>query len=186
MDITDFFNCMAKTRSEKEHLITELSESVGKTKSIVFADFQGLKATEVTELRRTCKKAGVGYLVGKKTLLRLAFKANNLDIDPKNLEGSFATLFGFEDEVQPAKIAADFARAHEALKIVGGVLEQKLVDKSSIMVLAKLPSKQELLGQLVGTLQAPISGFVNVLAGNLRGLVQILHAYEQKKSGTQA
>mgnify|MGYP001572481957 CR=1 FL=1 len=177
---------MAKTRSEKEHFIAELTESINKTKSIVFADFQGLKATEITELRRACKKAGIGYMVGKKTLLKLAFKANNLEIDPKGLEGSFATLFGFGDEVQPAKIAADFTKAHEALKIIGGVLEKKLVDKASIIALAKLPSKQELFAKMVGSMQAPLAGFVNVLAGNLRGLVQVLNAYEQNKSGSQA
>lgn len=180
-----FLFYMAKTRIEKEKLVADLSESVGKTKSIVFADFQGLKATEITELRRVCKRAGVGYLVGKKTLLSLAFKANNLDINPKPLEGSFATLFGFVDEIQPAKIVADFARAHEALKIIGGVLEKKMVDKSGIIAMAQFPSKQELLAKMVGSIQAPLSGFVNVLAGNLRGLVRVLQAYEQKKSGAQ-
>jgi len=82
--------------------------------------------------------------------------------------------FGYQDEVAPAKILNDFAKNNEHLKILGGILENKFIDKMSVISLAKLPSKQELLGQLVGTIAAPMSGMLNVLQGNLRGLVRVL------------
>ena len=105
-----------------------------------------------------------------------------MDFNPDSMDGSYAMACGLEDEVAPAKMLADFAKKHEALKILGGILEGKTVDKTAIGFLAKLPSKPELLAKLVGSLQSPISNMVNVLAGNLRGLVQVLNAYQKSKA----
>lgn len=173
---------MPKTKTEKEKIVKDLVDLFKRMKSAVFIDFKGLKVKEITELRRLCRQAGISYGVAKKTLLKIASKESGLDFDPHSVEGSFATAFGLADEAAPAKVLADFAKNHEALKILGGLLEGKIVSRETILFLAKLPSKPELIAKLVGSLQAPLSGLVNVLAGNLRGLVNVLNAYKDKKT----
>jgi len=109
---------------------------------------------------------------------------NNInDVDEKGLDGKLAVVFGYQDEVTPAKVVNEFIKTNEAnLQINGGILENRFISKEQVISLAKLPSKLELLSKLVGTINAPVSGFVNVLAGNLRGFVTVLKAIEEKKS----
>ncbi len=174
---------MAKSRKQKEGTLAELVEALQSAKSVVFADFKGLTVKDATDFRNKARKENVGVLVAKKTLMRLAFKnAGYEGVDPASLQGSLVMVTGFDDEVAPAKLVADFAKDHEALKIVAGVLERKLVDANAIKALAKLPSKQELMAKLVGSINAPLSGLVNVLAGNLRGLVNVLNAVKDQKA----
>ncbi len=174
---------MAKSRKQKELTLGDLTEQLGKAKSVVFADMKGLTVKDATAFRNKARKENVGVLVAKKTLMRLAFKEAGYDgVDPSALQGSLVLVTGFDDEVAPAKLAAEFAKDHEALKIVAGVLERKLVDAASITALSKLPSKQELIAKLVGSINAPLSGFVNVLAGNLRGLVNVMNAIKDQKA----
>lgn len=173
---------MPKTRAEKETVVQDLAEKLGRMRSIVFANYEGLTVKEVEELRRELAKAGVSYSVAKKTLLARAMELAGSSIDPRTIAGNFATAIAFEDEVAPARIMATFAKQHEALRMVAGVLEGKLVDKAAVVALAKLPSKQELIGQAVGSIAAPLSGFVRVLAGNLRGLIYALNAIKTSKS----
>jgi large subunit ribosomal protein L10 len=173
---------MAITREHKERIVKDLVDNLGKTKSVVFADFQGLKMPEIEELRAKCLEQGIGYTVAKKTLLNIALeKAGVKDVDTKAIEGSLATIFGFEDEVAPAKTLAEFAKAHEALEIKGGILEGKVVPLEQVIKLSKLPSKAELYAKIVGSINAPVSGFVNVLAGNMRNLVYALNAIKESK-----
>jgi len=174
---------MAKTKDQKKKVVEQLKQELSKAKSVVFADFQGLKVPEIEELRNKCQEQGIDYTVAKKTLLRLALKeADYKDVEPREILGSLATVFGTEDEVAPAKVLAEFAKTHDALEIKAGILEGKLVGADVIMALSKVPSKPELYAKLVGTINAPISGFVNVLAGNLRSLVCVLNAIKQSKS----
>jgi len=174
---------MAISRKHKEQIVTKLVDELAKTKSVVFADFQELKMPEIEELRGKCIDENIGYTVAKKTLLNIALeKAGIKDVDAKTIEGSIATVMGFEDEVAPAKILADFAKAHNALEIKAGILEGKFVPAEEMIKLSKLPSKAELYAKVVGSINAPISGFVNVLAGNIRGLVYALNAIKESKS----
>jgi len=173
---------MPKTRQAKELTIGQLTDLFRRAKSLVFATGEKIPVSEVEKLRREAKKQGAHYTVAKKTLLTRAMKDAGIELDAKSIKGNFATIVGLEDEVAPAKLVAAFAKDHEAMQIVGGVLEGKTMDAKAVIALAKLPGKQELLGKLVGTLQAPIGGFVNVLAGNLRGLVTVLKAVQDKKT----
>ena len=173
---------MAKSRQQKELTVGALTDDLKRMKSVVFADFQGLKAGEIEEIRTKCVKSGLRYAVAKKTLLNLAFKQAGLTMDTKSVTGSLTTVISFEDEVAPAKILADYAKAHEALKIKGGVLEAKFIDTKAVLALAKLPSKQELIAKVVGSIASPLRGFVTVLNGNLRGLVQVLSQIEKSKA----
>lgn len=173
---------MPKTRQEKEVRVGELAEVLKTAKSLVFANYEKLPVKEIEKLRREIKKQGAAYTVAKKTLLQRAMKEAGFSADPKTIAGNFATVIGLDDEVAPAKAVAAFAKDHENLKIVGGVLEGKFLDAGAVVALSKLPNKKELLGMLVGTLQGPIAGFANVLAGNLRGLVTALSAVRDQKA----
>lgn len=173
---------MAKTKLSKEASLQDLSTHFKDAKAVVFANFQGLKVKESEELRRECRAKNVYYVATKKTLLRKALKDAGLTVDPKTFSGGVAAVFGVTDEVAPAQVIGGFAKTHEAAVIFGGLLEGAFIDAAKVTALSSLPSKQQLLGQLVGTLQAPVSGFVNVLAGNLRGLVTVLNGIKDAKA----
>ncbi len=170
------------TRNQKHELVKELIEKIKAAKSVVFVDFKGLKVKDATILKRSLRAAGVEYVVVRKTLIDIALK--NAGIEGANIakvEGQVAVSLSNLDEVAAAKIIDTFAKTNENVKMLGGVLGTQLMNAAEVKALAKVPSKEQLLGQLVGTLNAPISGFVNVLAGNLRGLVQVLNAISEVK-----
>lgn len=175
---------MPKNKEQKGEILRTLKRKVGESKSIVFAKYDALTVKENEELRKQLKAENNEYLVAKKTLIDIALKENNIEgVDAKKLEGKVAIVFSFSDEVASAKIIDGFRKTHEGkIDFVGGVLENRFLSAAEVNSLAKLPSKHELYGRLVGTLNAPISGFVNVMAGNLRGLVTVLKAIEEKKA----
>ncbi|MBU4422055.1 50S ribosomal protein L10 [Candidatus Parcubacteria bacterium] len=168
---------MPKTKEQKKHQIDKLIKKLQDNKSVVFANYNGLKVKETEALRAKCRENALDCGMAKKNLLRLALK--NLGIENIELEGEVIALFG-NDEVAPAKTAAEFAKKHEALKIIAGVVDGKFATQKEIVALAKLPSREELLAKMVGSINAPISGFVNVLAGNIRNLVYVLNAIKSK------
>ncbi len=172
---------MSKTREQKEAIVAELADKLGRMKSAVFTSVSGYTMTDADTLRAKGREQGIELMVAKKTLLKRALQEKGIEMDVTALEGSVLATVGFNDEVSAAKLMADFLKGRETMAILGGILEGKSVDASSIKTLASLPSKQQLLGQLVGTLNAPVSGFVNVLAGNLRGLVTVLNAVKDQK-----
>lgn len=174
---------MPKTKLQKQEILRNLVEKSKKAKSIVFTKFDGLGVKENEELRNSLKEENSEYYVAKKTLLDLAFKDKNLEaLDVRGFEGKVAAVFGYDDEVAPAKIVDKFKKTNEEkIHFVGGILDNKFITADEVTALAKLPSKQELYAKIVGSINAPVSGFVNVLAGNLRGLVTVLKAIEEKK-----
>ena len=173
---------MAKTKQVKLESLTDLSTHLRTAKSVVFANFQGLKVKETEELRNKCRAENVYFVATKKTLLAKALTDAGLSVDVKNFDGGVAAVFGLTDEVAPAQLTAEFAKSHDVVKLFGGILEGNFIDSAKVNALAKLPNKHQLLGQLVGTLNAPVSGFVNVLAGNLRGLVGVLNNIKEAKA----
>ncbi len=172
---------MAKSKIQKSEALQTLVDNIKGSKSMVFANYQGLKMTESEELRKLCRDGKVVYIASKKTLVQKALEQAGMNGEAiKAYDGAVSIAFGTEDEVAPAQIVAQFAKKHDAVKIFGGVLEGNFIESSKVMALSALPSKHQLLGQLVGTINAPVSGFVNVLAGNLRGLVNVLNAIKDK------
>lgn len=171
---------MAKTKQQKQEAIDQLAASIEGATAVVFANFQGLSVAAMEELRGKCREEGVSAMASKKTLVRLALAQQGMDVDTKEYEGGVAAYFG-QDAVSAAKVVATFAKDHEQVTIFGGVLDGVYVDAAQVIALSKLPTKQELLAQMVGSLNAPISGFVNVLAGNMRGLVNVLSAIKDQK-----
>lgn len=175
---------MPKNKEQKKEILRDLDEKIKKSKSIVFASFNALGVKENEELRNNLRKENGEYYVSKKTLLDLALKNSKISVvDIKNLSGKVATVFAYEDEISPAKVVFNFKKNNEGkISFVGGVLDGKFISKEEVENLATLPSKQELYAKLVGSLNSPISGFVNVLSGNLRGLVNVLKAISDNKS----
>ncbi len=176
-------NIIMLTRNQKHELVKELTEKIKAAKSVIFVDFKGLKVKDATVLKKSLRAGEVEYVVVRKTLIDIALK--NAGIEGANIskmEGQIALSLSNQDEVAAAKIIDTFAKTNDKVKMLGGVLEAQLMDASQVKALAKIPSKQQLLGQLVGTLNAPISGFVQVLSGNLRGLVQVLDAISEQKA----
>ncbi len=171
------------TKNQKHELVKELTEKIKAAKSVVFVDFKGLKVKDATILKKSLRAEQVEYVVVRKTLIDIALK--NAGIEGANIakiEGQVALSLSNADEVAGAKIIDTFAKTNENVKMLGGVLATQLMTAAEVKALAKVPSKQQLLGQLVGTLNAPVSGFVNVLAGNLRGLVGVLNAVKEQKA----
>lgn len=173
---------MAKSRVQKEQTVETIASQFKSAKSVVFANFQGLKVKESEELRKLCQSEQVVYMASKKTLIQKALESAGMNGDVRDFEGSVSVAFGQGDEVAPARVLAEYAKKHDVVKLYGGLLEGNFIDGAKVTALAKLPTKQQLLGQLVGTLNAPVSGFVNVLAGNLRGLVTVLGAIKDQKA----
>ena len=174
---------MAKTKEQKKKIINDFKEKINKAKSIIFVKFSSLNVNKNEELRNQLRESGGEYYVTKKTLINLALKDSALkDIEIKKFDGQAATIFGYDDEVSPAKIVAKFKKDNEGkLEFIGGILENKFISSESVAALAQIPSKQELYAKIVGSINAPIAGFVNALAGNLRNLVYVLKAIEEKK-----
>ncbi|MFZ5365343.1 MAG: 50S ribosomal protein L10 [Patescibacteria group bacterium] len=174
---------MALTKQQKEQRVKLLVEDLEKSKSIIISDLNGLTVNDTQELKKQAKALGVKMKAIKKTLLRLALEQARIEgIDAKALAGSLVVAMGIEDEVAPAKILAEFAKTHEQVKILTGYLDNKVLTQTEAIALSKIPSKDELLAKVVGSLNAPVSGFVNVLAGNLRGLLNVLNGIRDAKS----
>lgn len=165
---------MAVSRAKKEEVVKELGVKLAKQKSIVFADFTGLKVKDLGELKAKLRQSNAEFKVAKKTLMRVAFKEKGIDVDPKGMAGELALVMGYGDEVAPAKLVYEFSKTNENVKILGGLLENNALSVAQVTSLAQLPSKQELLAKMVGSISAPTRNFVGVLQGNIRGLVQVL------------
>jgi len=165
---------MALTKEQKKNIVEKLKKNIDKQKAMVFVAVEGLKAAEIFDLRKSLKQEDCLLCVAKKTLLNIAFKQSKMDFDTEALQGQLALIFGFGDELTPAKIAYQFSLKNENLKILGGFFENKLIDAEEIISLAKIPSKQELLAKVVASISSPISGFANALQGNIRNLVYVL------------
>ena len=170
------------TRLQKEEVVKDLTEKIKASKSIVFADYSGVKTNDINELKSRLKKEGTNLRVIKKKLVDLSLKNAKIEVDIKSLPGQLAITISDNDEVAPARVLSKFAKENENLKILGGVLGVKGMSAKEVSDLAKLPSKEEMLAKLVGTLNAPLTGLVNVLSGNTRGLVTVLKAIADSKA----
>lgn len=169
------------TRPQKEELVKKLSEQVKTGKVMVFSDYTGTTVGKMKELRDKLRKTGSNYKISKKKLLELAFKNSGIVVDVKSMKGQIGVAIGETDEVSAAKVLAKFSKENKNFKILQGILEGKIISEKEVSALAALPSREELLAKLVGTINAPVSGFVNVLAGNIRNLVGVLKAIGESK-----
>lgn len=174
---------MAKTRQQKAAELVSLKEKLAQSKSVAFVHYLGLKVNDAQSLRRSLRAEQCELVVAKKTLIALL--AEDLGIDKSTISGftgDVGIVFGYKDEVSPAKVIAEFAKKQNLVSFHGGVLEGKLVGPDQMKTLASIPSRAELLAKMLGALQSPVSGFVSVLSGNIRGVVQVLNQVKEQKA----
>lgn len=169
------------TREKKQEIVKDLEDNFKKQKIVLFSDFRGVNVSKLTALRKEVKKVGAEFKVAKKTFLRLALKAIGIEYDPKELEGEIGVVFGYEDQIAPVKTAVKFGKENKTFKVLKGILDGKLLEGKDVLLLAKLPSRDQLLAKLAWVLNSPIQGFYNVLQGNLRNLVVVLNKIRDKK-----
>lgn len=165
---------MPLNKTQKQEILDDLKDKIAKQKAMILVGITGLKVKDVSGLRKKLKAADGNLKVIKKTLIEKAFKENKLDFDKNKYKEEMAVAFGFKDEIVPAKTVYQAGLANEKLKILGGFIDNEFNEAESIIALAKLPSREELLAKLVGSLSAPVSNFVYALNYNIKGLVHIL------------
>jgi len=171
-------------RAEKEQIVEEVQDAMTRCKVGIMTEYLGMKNADLTLLRRKLGDAGIDYMVVKNTLARFAADNSNKGFLKESLTGPLAMAFGYNDEVEPAKILVQFVDAYEtSLKIKGGFIGDQLLTDEDVKSLAKIPPKDILLAQVLGAMQGPISGFVNVCAAPMRGLVTVLQARADKLEG---
>ena len=157
---------MALTKEQKTKQIESIKEKVSKQKSVIFVDFSKVPSKEMFSLRKSLKEAGCNLKIAKKTLVRIAFGQSNISYWNKiksSIPGQLALVFGIEDEIAPARIANTFAKTQENLKILGGIFENRFIDRAKVLELANIPPRNELLCRLVGSIYSPVTSFVRVL-----------------------
>jgi large subunit ribosomal protein L10 len=172
---------MAITKEKKQEIIKELTDKIEKQKAVVFIDYTGTNVKDLSELRKGLRNFGSELKIAKKTLINRAFEEKKVDVKVRDLGGQVGVVFGFEDEISPSKNVYEFSKTHETVKILGGILEGSFYGMSEMIKIAELPSKQQLLGGLLGTLNAPISNFAYVLSGTMSQFVQALSQIRDKK-----
>ncbi len=174
---------MPKSKQQKQVISRDITERLQKAKAVVFTSFTNLGVKENEALRNSLVEKDSEYYAAKKTLLKRALSDMKVEgVETAELTGQVAVTFGYGDEVAAAKVIADFQKNNEGkIEFLGGILENRYIDARAVAALATMPSKQELYAKVVGSINAPVSGFVNVLAGNLRSLVRVLSAIEATK-----
>lgn len=172
-------------RVEKSQLADELKECFSKAQVAIFADYRGLSASKADELRRFLREQNAEVKVLKNNVARLIVKDGSMGSDAKALMdrmvGPTLVAFAYREPASVAKAMHKFAQDNEFLKIKESLIGQQQITASAVEELAKLPSKNVLVAQLLGVLNAPVSRFVSVLAAVPRSLVTVLSALDKKK-----
>ena len=168
-------------RPEKVAMIAEIKTTMQSAKGLVLADFRGIKVAQDTKLRRKMREAGVEYSVIKNNMASIAAKEAGIEGLDNYLKGPLAMVSSKNDPVAPAKLISEFIKDNRIMEIKGGLVEGKVIDADAVKALANLPPREVLIARLLGSMQSPITGFVNVLQGNIRNLVYALDAVRQQK-----
>lgn len=155
--------------------------------SSVFVQHAGLTVHDTETLRSKLRERGADLAMVKRSILKLALKDAHIDgVDVDTMEGSIGVSTSASDVVAPANVIHAFVKDHESMHILGGILVEgenvTVMDSAKVIALAKIPSRQELLAKMVGSMNAPISGVVQVLSGSLRSLVNVLNALKDQKA----
>ena len=171
-----------KILEQKKAYVAELAEKLKAACAGVVVNYKGINVADDTKLRKELREAGVEYFVVKNTLLQRAAKEAGLDGLEPVLEGTTALAISKEDHVAAARILCKFADDNKFFNAKAGFVEGKVISEAEVNNLAKLPTKEVLVAKALGGLNAPISGFVTVLNGTLKGLVVALNAIAEKQS----
>ncbi len=170
-------------RPEKKQAVETLKSKFRSAKGIILADFTGLTVGEATELRRKCREAKVEYTVVKNTLARIAAREAELGELEQHFDGPIAIAMSEEDSVAPARVLAEFRRQVQKITFKAGYVEGRLFSPEEVRRIAVLPSREGLLAQVIGMVQAPMGQIVWTLEGVLRNLISILDQASNKTEG---
>jgi large subunit ribosomal protein L10 len=168
-------------RPEKAASVAEIVENLNKSTSAVLADYRGLTAEEITELRKGLRDTGVNFKIFKNTLATIAAHEAGLGGLEEYLVGPTAIAFGFDDPIALAKMLNDFSKKHDALAIKGGILEKQVIDSAKVEELATLPGREQLIAQFIGMLNMPLVRLVTALNKPVRDLAVTLGQVIQNK-----
>jgi large subunit ribosomal protein L10 len=170
---------MALSKSQKQDVVSEVTELIGQSKMTVIAKYQGINVKALQGLRKEAKNNGTKVKVVKNRLVVQALKATDSmkDIDTSLLEGMLLYAFNSEDEVAAAQVLNTFAKKNPSLEFVGAISnEGEFLDSAMVKDLARLPGKNQLIAGLINTLNGPVRGVVSGLSGNLHGILSGLEA----------
>lgn len=175
---------MALSKEQKQEVIKELEEKIACQKAMVFFDYSRLPAKDLFSLRESFKKEQNLLKVAKKTLIVRALEGYSLSLAEKikNLEGQLSIVFSFSDELKPTKILYQFSKKNPKLKILGGFIDGEFQNPETIIALAQVPSKQEILARLTGALAVNLCGFLGCLKGNLSKLTYLFSQIEPEQT----
>jgi len=170
-----------QTRAQKAEIIEALKDRVARASIAVVTDFKGLTVEEVTALRVKLREQGVDYQVVKNTLARIALTDSPHDSIKERFKEQCAIAFGYDDPVAAAKALVDYAKTNKKFVVRFASLQGKVIDGEGVKSLSTLPSKPQLLAQVLGTMNAVPTNFVSVLANVPRGMLNVLTALKDKK-----
>lgn len=167
---------------DKKQVVENLKEKFATTKVVIVTDYKGLNVAQMTELRRKLSEANVEYKVVKNTLLKRASEGTDAMLLADVFKGPSGIALSFDDPVAPAKVLTQFAKDNAKLEIKAGVMDGKMMDLDAITALSKLPSREELLAQVLSAMNAVPAGFVRALADVPRRMVNVLNAIKDQKA----
>ena len=174
---------MALTKEKKDAVIAQLVDRLNSSKLTVLAEYSGLSGADAQELRSSAKETGTTIKVVKNRLVKVALGKSDTfkNIDTSGITGQLIYAFNEQDEVASAQVLANFAKTHPYIKLkTAFTAEGQLMEEGQVLYLSSLPSKDQLRGQLIATIAAPLSEFVRVLSGNIQGLINVLNAHKQQ------
>jgi len=170
---------MAITREKKEAILSELVEKFKDAQSVAFGQYSGMTVAELSGMRKSMREAGVEFRVAKKTLFKLAAQAHGIELPDEILEGTVGAAFSYKDMVSGPKLLKMTSKKVEVVKLMGGVMEGKVLSVTEMAELADLPSKDELLAKFMGMLQSPLRSFAGMLQAPGSSMARAFEEYSK-------
>jgi len=168
-------------RPEKIAQVDAVAAMINESQSVILSDFTGLDVEKISELRRLCRENNIQFRVVKNTLARRGIQGTAAEGLTEHFEGPTAIAISRDDEHSAAKVIAKFANEHEVPKFKAGFVDGNVIDATTVLAFSKLPSKEELVSQLLAGIQGPGNGLVACLQGPLRNLVSVLDQIKEQK-----
>jgi large subunit ribosomal protein L10 len=173
---------MAKTRSQKTELLDKYKDILKNKGGYLLVNSDKTDTTTVLDLKMKLKDIDANYTVVKNSLFKVALQDTKQPLQTQELEGPTAIIYFDEDPTVPAKLVKEVQKEKKILSAKGGVYEGEFLTEERVMQLAEIPTKEVLLSQLVGTINAPLTGFMNALTGNVKGLTVVLKGISEKNA----
>lgn len=168
-------------RSEKKTFVSELEKIYEDSNSVIITHYHGLTVSQITNLRKALRENGASFKIVKNTLSKIAATNVKLTHDPETFSGPTAIAYS-KDPVAAAKGVVEFAKANDNLKVIGGIVNDKILNVVEVQQLAKLPSLDQLRGKIVGILQAPAANLARIVQAPAGSLARVIQAYSEKNN----